>query len=125
MTHPIPMNESEEVSRNVVVLDVGKTFSKLSLWDEEGKLVARESHANRSIVTGPLRSIDTRDIEGWIVHTLRRFASLRTIDTIIPVAHGAAAVIIRNNNVVCPVVDYECSIPDAVRREYVADVETE
>lgn len=106
------------MDKNIVVLDVGKTFSKLSLWDGEGKQVARAAYANQSIDEEPFRALDIRGIETWMTDTLRDFSSLRTIHTIIPVAHGAADAIVRDGKCLCPVLDYECPIPEDIRNAY-------
>jgi len=104
-----------------VVLDVGKTLVKLTLWDEEtGTLLRRNTLANRSVETKHYRSLDPAHIEGWLEQTLREFAALGPIGSIIPVAHGAAIAVIRGDALSLPPVDYESCVPPEERGAYEA-----
>ncbi|HZP11827.1 MAG TPA: carbohydrate kinase [Nevskiaceae bacterium] len=101
-----------------VVLDVGKTLTKLSLWDDAGSLLERRTRTNE-VVKGPgYAALDAAGIESWLVATLREFRGLAQIDAIIPVGHGAAAAIVRGGTLTCPPMDYEEPMPDAERAEY-------
>ncbi len=99
-----------------IVLDIGKTVSKLSVWDATGACLAQRSRPNRG---GDGKTNDTLDVDGidaWLSDTLAELAQLGDIRTIIPVGHGAAAAIVRDGRLACPVTDYEQPIP-AVQRE--------
>lgn len=104
-----------------VVLDVGKTLAKLSLWTPSGQLLAREVRANTRIDAGPYAALDAEGVEAWAVDVLREFARAGRVAAIIPVAHGAAAAIIRDGKLACPPPDYEEPIPLAVRATYDAE----
>ena len=52
--------------RSIIVLDVGKTLSKLTLWDPKGQLLERRSRANERINAGPYLSLDAAGIESWL-----------------------------------------------------------
>jgi hypothetical protein len=78
--------------RATVVLDVGKTLAKLSLWDEAGMLVERRARPNASIDAGEYKALDVGGIEEWL-DSLAAFARLANIGAIIPVGHGAAAIV--------------------------------
>lgn len=106
------------MNSTVVVLDIGKTFSKLSLWGEEGGVVAQKSLANCSRDVGPIRAINVDTVEMWMTATLREFGETRAIDAIIPVAHGATGALIRRDRLACPVFDYETPVPHDVREPY-------
>ena len=104
--------------RLTVVLDVGKTMAKLTLWSPEGELVARETRANERVEAQGYVALDASGIEAWMAETLRAFAGLGTIGAIVPVGHGAAAAIIRQGKLAVPPMDYEEPIAEAERLDY-------
>ena len=104
--------------RATVVLDVGKTLSKLSLWDPDGRQIAYRSRANDRIDTGAYTALDAEGIEEFVAESLTSFARLADIGAIIPVSHGAGAAIIADRELVLPPLDYEHPIPAAIRRDY-------
>jgi sugar (pentulose or hexulose) kinase len=107
-----------------VVLDMGKTLSKLSLWDASGAMIARRTRKNDRptavIGSDTVRVLDTAGIEIWAEGVLREFAAMGSVARIIPVAHGAAAAVIRDGALAVPPIDYEQAIPDQVRVTYAA-----
>ncbi|EJL28848.1 pentulose/hexulose kinase [Caulobacter sp. AP07] len=101
-----------------VVLDIGKTNAKLTLWDRRGQSLARRTRPNE-IVQGPgYRALDVAGLDDWIAATLREFASLGQIAAIIPVAHGAAAALISDGALFAPPMDYEDTPEEAEREPY-------
>lgn len=101
-----------------LVLDVGKTHSKLSLWDSQGNCLGRRSHANR-VVDGPgYRALDSAGIERWLMDGLREFAARAEIAAIVPLAHGAAAALVCESGLFAPPMDYEDASIDAGRADY-------
>lgn len=105
-------------NKSTVVLDVGKTMAKLSLWTPAGALIARETRPNQRVDTGAYIGLDADGIEQWMGQVLARFAGMERIGAIIPVGHGAAAAIVRDGRIVQPPLDYEEPIPAAERRLY-------
>jgi len=109
-------------NRLSVVLDLGKTLSKLSLWDATGKMLARRTRPNGQVMAmlggEALRVLDAAGIETWAAEVLREFAGLGPIARIMPVGHGAAAAILRNGALVAPPLDYEQAIPAEVVTSY-------
>jgi len=99
--------------RATIVLDVGKTLSKLSLWTPEGRLLERRTRPNPRSGT-----LDASGIENWIEGTLRELGMLAHIGSIIPVSHGAAAAVIRDGALAQAPLDYETEVPEPVRKEY-------
>lgn len=99
------------LSGGVIVLDVGKTLAKLSLWDGDGALVAQSVHPNRSIAVPGYRALDAAGLELWLAAGLTDFARRATVRAIVPVAHGAAAAVVRNGRLACAVPDYEEKVP--------------
>src|SRR4051812_12609111 len=101
--------------RATIVLDVGKTLAKLSLWTARGALIERRTRPNQRAVAAVL---DATGIEAWIEATLREFAGLAHVGALIPVSHGAAAAFIRDGRLVRPPLDYETPLPEPIREEY-------
>lgn len=107
--------------RATIVLDVGKTLAKLSLWSPDGVMIERQVRANARIKTGTYAALDVAGIEAWVAETLRDFAKLADVGAILPVGHGAAAAIIRGDRLACPPLDYEEAIPAGQRARYEAE----
>lgn len=101
-----------------VVLDVGKTLTKLSLWTPDGQLLAQCHRVNARIDTGRYLALDAAGIEDFLVETLRGFGELASVGAIVPVGHGAAAAIIDESGLVLPPLDYEHPIPKRTRQAY-------
>jgi sugar (pentulose or hexulose) kinase len=89
-----------------IVLDVGKSLSKATLWDEAGRCITHRSRPNRRPAAGGL-TLDALGIEQWLESVLKEFAALGPILSIIPVAHGAGIALIRNGRLACAPLDYE------------------
>jgi sugar (pentulose or hexulose) kinase len=92
-----------------IVLDVGKSLSKVTLWDEGGKFVAHRLRPNRRPTDGAHLTLDVAGIEQWLEFVLKEFAALGPVSAIIPVAHGAGIALIRNGRLRCAPLDYEWS----------------
>jgi hypothetical protein len=90
-----------------IVLDVGKTLSKATLWSEAGQLAASRSRPNLRVHTDEYASLDTAGIESWLESVLKEFAALGPVDAIVPIAHGAAASLILEDRLECAPMDYE------------------
>lgn len=105
-------------NRCIVVLDVGKTHTKLTLWAPHGSLVVRRSRPNPTISAGLYLALDVHGIESWVAEVLAEFASRGHVGVIVPIGHGAAAALIRNGQLACSPVDYEQPIPAGTRQRY-------
>ena len=105
-----------------VVLDLGKTLSKLSLWDAAGTMLARRTRPNGQVeakIGGEsVRVLDAAGIEAWAAEVLCEFAGLGRVARILPVGHGAAAAIVRDGALAAPPLDYEQAIPAACVAAY-------
>lgn len=104
-----------------VVLDVGKTMAKLTLWSAAGELLARETRPNVRVETNGYVALDVAGIEAWLADALHGFTRSGVIGSIIPVGHGAAAAIVRDGKLVAPPMDYEEPVGEADRRAYERD----
>jgi len=101
-----------------VVLDVGKTNSKLTLWTTTGVCLERRVRPNATVETGQYRTLDVAGIDAWLADTVRDYAQRAVISTIIPVAHGAGAALVRQGELFAPPMDYEQEIPADIRAAY-------
>jgi len=102
----------------VIVLDVGKTLAKLSLWDEQGRVLTQRVSANRPLKTSSGRALEALSIESWLAITLAEFARMGPVAAIVPVAHGAAAAVIGRGCLASPVPDYEEPLPPLLLAAY-------
>lgn len=100
--------------RATIIIDIGKTIAKASLWDVDGVQIDRQSRANATIAD----VLDAGGIAQWLAGALTDFARQADIGAIIPVAHGAAAAIIDETGLVAPPIDYEAFIPAVSRAAY-------
>jgi sugar (pentulose or hexulose) kinase len=110
--------EEHRDGRATVVLDVGKTLSKLTLFAPGGRAIEQRKRANQRVDGGSYPSLDVAGIEAFLEEGLRTFARLADIGHIIPVGHGAAAAIIEGDHLAAPPLDYEHPIPAAIRETY-------
>ena len=111
------MLESGASTGRIVVIDLGKTLSKVSLWTRSGRLVDRRVRPTTPLVVDGIWRLDVTGVERWLVDALRGFAA-HPIDTIIPVGHGAGVVALGENGPAYPPLDYEQPIPPAVMTNY-------
>ena len=117
-------NQSKEIRGRklrqgcAVVLDVGKSLAKLTMWSSDRRLVDRRTRPNsRSLAVG-YPSLDVHGITTWLEESLNSFARQRDITTIIPVGHGAAACIVDQDGLCLAPVDYEGELPADLTMRY-------
>ncbi|MEM5518026.1 hypothetical protein WNY37_13800 [Henriciella sp. AS95] len=105
----------------IVVLDVGKTMSKLSLWTADGEPICREARPNERRSSGDFDVLDVEGITPWVIDTLKSFSEQAIITKIIPVAHGAALAVVRDGKLAAQPMDYETSLPAHIAEAYAAE----
>lgn len=105
-----------------IVVDIGKTNAKLSLWSPEGRLIDRSVRANETC-TSPAgyRRLDVAGIDAWLVESLAAWRRHGGIGRIIPVAHGAAVAVLRGGALFADPMDYEEPVDADCRRSYDED----
>ena len=101
-----------------IVVDIGKTLSKATLWDEDAHCVASRTRANQRQISGSSLILDVVGIERWLVSVLAEYATLGRVTAIIPVAHGAGAALISRGRLQCAPLDYEWNGISADRSAY-------
>ena len=104
-----------------IVVDVGKTHAKVSLWDSRGQMLDLRVRANRVQHARDYLALDTDGIEVWLIDTLAECAKIGHVRHIIPVGHGAAAAIVCNGKLLLPPMDYEQTVPEDCRLSYAAE----
>ncbi len=113
------MNPAQTRAPLVAVLDIGKTNAKLALLDSHtGDEVWSTKRGNEVVETPLLRELDIRGIERWLIGALRAAPDRERITAIVPVAHGAAAVLLDENDGILAAPDYEDPRFETVNAEY-------
>lgn len=106
---------------NIVVLDVGKTMSKLSLWAPSGEIVDRLMRQNPRVQGPGYLALDAAGIEEWLAQALSALARRGPIEAVVPVAHGAALALVRAGRLQLAPMDYDNPMPAALRASYDAE----
>jgi sugar (pentulose or hexulose) kinase len=104
------------VDQAIAVVDIGKTRSKLSLWAPDGRRLAGRDYLNASSADDPSQ-LDVAGIEAWLKRALAQLARLAEITAIVPVAHGAAAVLMDGDAPIAAL-DYEAEPPGQLAAAY-------
>jgi sugar (pentulose or hexulose) kinase len=103
----------------VAVFDVGKTNAKIALVDPSlGQEIWSARRANAVVQGATSRQLDVVAIEAWLLETLRGAPQRERVAAIVPVAHGAAAVLVDHAGEVLAAPDYEDGCFDEVAAEY-------
>ncbi len=100
----------------IAVLDIGKTRSKLSLWAPDGRRLAERDHLNAPSAANPAQ-LDLAGIEAWLKRALVELAREVEITAIVPVGHGAAAVLMDGDAAIAAL-DYEAEPPPELAAAY-------
>ncbi|MFO1050084.1 MAG: FGGY family carbohydrate kinase [Geminicoccaceae bacterium] len=101
----------------IAVLDIGKTNAKVILLDEAGAVLAQRSRPSTGLAGPPYPQLDLDGTWDWAKATLAELASAAPIRCIVPVAHGAAGVLMAGERPALPALDYEHDGPEAVAAE--------
>lgn len=105
-----------------LVIDIGKTLSKITLWSRDGRLIDRQVRPNAACKQGGLRRLDAAGIGAWLIDALAKYRD-HPIESIVPVGHGAGVAVLvpdelgRSELAFAPL-DYEQSIPPDVMADY-------
>lgn len=101
----------------VIVVDIGKTLSKISLWGRAGEMLDRQVRPNAPIVEDGLRRLDVAGIGEWLSEALARYAG-ENVGEIVPVGHGAGFVAIVGDSPAFAPLDYEQAPPAEILAAY-------
>src|SRR3712207_4902925 len=99
----------------VAVLDVGKTNVKAVIVDGEGQHeIAARTRPNRVLTDGPYPHFDIDGIFEFFLQSLKELHSEFGFDAISITAHGASGVLLGNDGLALPVLDYEFRYPAGI-----------
>ena len=105
----------------IAVFDVGKTNAKIALVDPAlGQEIWSARRANAVVQGAATRELDLAAIESWLLDALRSAPHRERVTAIVPIAHGAAAVLVDHAGEVLAAPDYEDTCFDQVAEEYAA-----
>lgn len=107
----------------VAVLDVGKTNAKVLLLDDDGQVLTQRSHPSAVLPGPPYPQLDLEGTWRWAVGALGDVGRLARIDCIVPVAHGAAAVLLAGEALALPALDYEHPDPDRTAADLAGELD--
>jgi sugar (pentulose or hexulose) kinase len=102
---------------STIVIDLGNTLSKVSLWDADARMLHRQERLNAPVEDTGVRRIDASGIGEWLIEALARYAGHR-VETIVPVGHGAAVAALVDDALAFLPLDYEQPIPPAFMNVY-------
>jgi len=103
----------------IAVFDVGKTNAKIALVDPAlGQEVWSARRPNAVVETADGRELDVVAIEEWLLDALRQAPERERVVAIVPIAHGAAAVLVDHDGTVLAAPDYEDPRFDSVADDY-------
>jgi L-fuculokinase len=106
----------------IAVLDVGKTNARVALVDaRSGTEIWRAQRVNRVVSSPLVRELDIVEIERWLMRTLHQAPEKERVSAIVPIAHGAAAVMVDEHGAVVVAPDYEDSCFESVNDRYDAE----
>lgn len=101
----------------IIVIDLGKTLSKVSLWTREGRMIDRRVRPNGPFIVDGVRGLDVDTVGAWMLDMLRDFSS-HPVETIVPVGHGAGVVALDGDRLTFPPLDYEQPLPVDIMAAY-------
>lgn len=96
-----------------IVIDMGKSLSKVSLWDRAGYRL--DARARPNAVSGG--RLDVEGIAAWLIEALGAWAA-HPVEAIVPVGHGAGVAALRGGALAFAPLDYEAAIPEEVMDRY-------
>src|SRR5262249_43836543 len=103
----------------IAIIDIGKTNAKLSLVDAEtGETTWSLQRRCTSVLRSGIRALDVMGIECMVLAGLGGAPGKERIRAIVPVAHGAAAVLVSSSGKVVAAPDYEDSAFGSVGETY-------
>ncbi|MBC8027013.1 MAG: L-fuculose kinase [Steroidobacteraceae bacterium] len=103
----------------IAVFDVGKTNAKIAFVDPAtGQETWSARRANEIVRGSGGRELDVVAIEAWLLESLRAAPERERVKVIVPIAHGAAAVLVDNAGARLAAPDYEDTAFDEVAADY-------
>ena len=105
--------------RHIAVIDIGKTNAKLVLFDaSSAHEVETLSIANEVQPGPPYPHYDLDRLWQFMLSGLKKLNAAHGVDAISITTHGATAVLMSEDTIALPVLDYEYYGPEKTRRDY-------
>jgi sugar (pentulose or hexulose) kinase len=122
VAHAIPqLCVDDAMSPCVAVFDIGKTNVKLVVFDSAGAVLAERSAPNAPVTPDarwPYLRLDTEGAWAFLIGALKELSQQFPIEAISISAHGGSGVLIGQNSVALPPMDYEFDGLDEVAEAY-------
>lgn len=112
------------ISKNVGVLDVGKSNIKLSACNYFGEVLDTVSTPNEICDEKPWKYHDLEKTNIWVLENLSYFSKKYNLKHFISAGHGSGLVFVgedidkNNDGTSLPMIDYEQSMPEDIDRAY-------
>jgi sugar (pentulose or hexulose) kinase len=100
-----------------IVIDVGKTLSKVSLWSRDGVMLDRATRPNAAAEVDGIARLDADGIAGFVLDSLARMGGT-SVEYIVPVAHGAGLAALDQGRLLTAPFDYEQALPPQLLADY-------
>ena len=100
-----------------IVIDIGKTMAKVTLWSRAGRLLDRQVRPNAPCTEQGIARLDADGIAAWLRTVLAAHANSGA-EYIVPVGHGAGFAALMADNLAFPPLDYEAEPPAAIMAAY-------
>ena len=100
------------------VLDIGKTNLKVVLFDPSGHVLWEMSQPNRPLPAPPYLHADVEMIWQFVLSALAEGNRAHPIGSIVTTAHGASGVVIDDQGLALPMLDYEDKGPEGIETRY-------
>ncbi len=101
------------------VIDIGKTHTRFFVADaDSGKILSDAYRPSQGCDSTVVRELDVFGIESWLIEVIGSHPQRRHIHTLVPIAHGAAAVLIDSERKILIAPDYEDGRFEAVGDSY-------
>ena len=112
------------VSSASIVIDIGKTLSKVSLWSKGGQMLDRQVRPNEKCTLDSILRLDAKGIGRWLLEALARYSDAH-VSRIVTVGHGAGVCALvdgetEKNALAFSPLDYEQALPHAVMTAYMS-----
>ncbi len=102
---------------NKLVIDLGKTNIKFVILNN-GKIKLSTSIKTPKSIKKKLLFLDIKILWKSILNQLKYISQLFFVHQITTVTHGATFVVLKNNKLLYPILDYETKIPVKIEKEY-------
>ncbi len=112
------MTATTENGAATLVLDIGKTNSKLLVMSKRGEVLGVLKTDSSALKGLPYLHLDTGRVWSWLLEAIAESVKSHCIDAIVTSTHGCTAALVDENDLVLPVMDYEVEVPEEVNRAF-------